>query len=256
LIKENLAALEILDELANSPEFNYEELTLCKNNKMIVTPNLDHLRLLTKNPHLRSQYAQADIYLPDGQPVVLLLRFLYKNFSRKISRITGVDTTELVLQKAKEVFVVGSSEDVIGKILIKYTRQELASLKIESYLDQISESELEQVANQLWPILNLSAARHVLICLGFPKQEKLALILRDYRYRVPKIFYCVGGSLDMLSGEFRRAPFIFQKFGGEWVWRLCLDFNRLYPRYRSDLIFFVKFVFSLLLKWITKGKVR
>ena len=41
----------------------------------------------------------------------------------------------------------------------------------------------------------------------------------------------VGGSLDVIAGDVRRAPMILQRFGLEWLFRLVQEPRRLLRRY-------------------------
>ena len=61
---------------------------------------------------------------------------------------------------------------------------------------------------------------------GFPRQEKFVSQYRDVLPCV-KVFACLGGSLDVWSGDVRRAPAIIRKAHLEWLWRIILEPERL-----------------------------
>jgi N-acetylglucosaminyldiphosphoundecaprenol N-acetyl-beta-D-mannosaminyltransferase len=48
----------------------------------------------------------------------------------------------------------------------------------------------------------------------------------------------VGGSFDVVAGDVRRAPALWQRFGLEWLYRLLQEPRRLSGRYlRTNAIF-------------------
>jgi N-acetylglucosaminyldiphosphoundecaprenol N-acetyl-beta-D-mannosaminyltransferase len=69
----------------------------------------------------------------------------------------------------------------------------------------------------------------VFVGLGFPKQERLIVQLRD---ELPGAWLAAtGASIAMAAGHFRRAPQWMQDRGFEWAWRLALEPRRLFRRY-------------------------
>jgi N-acetylglucosaminyldiphosphoundecaprenol N-acetyl-beta-D-mannosaminyltransferase len=63
------------------------------------------------------------------------------------------------------------------------------------------------------------------VCFGFPAQEKW---ITDNLSSLPsvKLALGLGGSLDVWSGNIRRAPLLVQKAGLEWLWRTVLEPKR------------------------------
>ena len=59
------------------------------------------------------------------------------------------------------------------------------------------------------------------VCLGVPKQEKW--IYEHKNDLEVKVMMGLGGSLDVIAGEAKRAPEIFQKLNMEWFYRLCKE---------------------------------
>ena len=71
-----------------------------------------------------------------------------------------------------------------------------------------------------------SKANIVFVALGVPRQEDFITKLRDYANNAVAIG--VGGSFDVISGTLPRAPKWMQRFGMEWLFRLCLEPKRIY----------------------------
>jgi N-acetylglucosaminyldiphosphoundecaprenol N-acetyl-beta-D-mannosaminyltransferase len=66
--------------------------------------------------------------------------------------------------------------------------------------------------------------------MGSPKQEKF--IFRNLEKLNVKFAMGVGGTFNVYAQEFKRAPYIVQKLGLEWLYRFILDPKRL-PRILS-----------------------
>ena len=64
----------------------------------------------------------------------------------------------------------------------------------------------------------------VFVCLGSPKQK---LFISSMREKLPKPLYIgLGGSLDVFSGELKRAPRFIRRAGLEWFWRMANEPKR------------------------------
>lgn len=81
--------------------------------------------------------------------------------------------------------------------------------------------------------LELAAAAEpelVILAMGMPKQEDIAVSLRD-RLSNPVLIVNGGAILDFLGGKVTRAPGWMRKAGLEWMYRLYLEPRRLARRY-------------------------
>jgi len=47
----------------------------------------------------------------------------------------------------------------------------------------------------------------------------------------------VGGAFDFISGNIKRAPFILQKIGLEWLWRLGQEPKRFNRIIKATIVF-------------------
>jgi len=84
-----------------------------------------------------------------------------------------------------------------------------------------AERERENVVSRI----NATDARVLFVCLGFPRQERFALENAE-TLRGVTLIACLGGSLDVWSGETRRAPLLIRRIHLEWLWRVLLDPKR------------------------------
>jgi N-acetylglucosaminyldiphosphoundecaprenol N-acetyl-beta-D-mannosaminyltransferase len=72
----------------------------------------------------------------------------------------------------------------------------------------------------------------LMVAFGNPKQEKW-IRMHAKRLGVP-VSIGIGGSMDMLIGDIRRAPVWMQRSGLEWLGRCLQEPGRLLPRYARN----------------------
>jgi exopolysaccharide biosynthesis WecB/TagA/CpsF family protein len=70
----------------------------------------------------------------------------------------------------------------------------------------------------------------ILLGMGMPKQERVALLMRDALAH-PCVIVSGGAILDFLARRYPRAPLLMRRLGAEWVYRLALEPRRLASRY-------------------------
>jgi len=70
----------------------------------------------------------------------------------------------------------------------------------------------------------------VVLGMGMPKQELVAMALRDGLDH-PCVIVCGGAIIDFLGGKVTRSPAWLRRIGAEWLYRLALEPRRLFRRY-------------------------
>ena len=70
-----------------------------------------------------------------------------------------------------------------------------------------------------------SGAAVVFVCLGSPKQE--LWMAENGPATGARLLVGLGGSLDIFSGNVRRAPPAFRRLGLEWLYRLLKEPRRI-----------------------------
>jgi N-acetylglucosaminyldiphosphoundecaprenol N-acetyl-beta-D-mannosaminyltransferase len=235
MTKVNLGSLKV-DALSQEEVITRIKSELLKSAEpnILVTPNAGHLTSIFGNPELSEIYSTAELSLIDGWPIAVAA----KNASKlKITRVTGSDLLpELFSQLTKEVrvgIVGGNNESII--------RQSLESRFPELNIQIIDTSQWTNSVydiRRLRELVQYNALSIVLLCLGHPKQELLAIELKDYDWAGsrPDWIMCVGATIDFLIGEQKRAPKMFQKIGLEWFFRLITNPKKFTQRYLSAVI--------------------
>jgi N-acetylglucosaminyldiphosphoundecaprenol N-acetyl-beta-D-mannosaminyltransferase len=61
--------------------------------------------------------------------------------------------------------------------------------------------------------------------LGIPKQEKWINLYKD-KLKC-KVIIGNGGTMDIIAGNLKRAPEVFQRLGLEWFYRLIKEPSRI-----------------------------
>ncbi len=205
---------------------------------VIVTANPEIIELASKNGELASVIRNADMVLPDGVGLVYASRIKGAPLPE---RITGIDIAYKILEylaaSGKSVYFLGAKPGV-AKRAAENLKTALPGLIIAGAHDGYfnAEQEKEIVAG-----INNSGADFLCVALGAPKQE---LFLTRHKYELAaRVGIGIGGSLDIWSGDKKRAPIFWQKHGIEWLYRLITEPSRLVRMLKLPL-FLIKTVFD------------
>lgn len=207
---------------------------------ILITPNVDQIVKFSKpeNSDLRSSLQNAAIVLPDGQPIVWTSK-LKKGDSLK-SRLTGSDLFPLLWnqlkQEGKSVFFILPNSELGEAFKSEY---DSCSYFAPPYFNLDNSAEYMAVLNSCISAIETLSPDHVMIGLGFPKQERLALDLHE-KFSEKEIFYhLLGASFEFYHGKKQRAPLWMQKMGLEFLHRLFREPRRMVKRYLLDDLAFI-----------------
>jgi|HubBroStandDraft_6_1064221.scaffolds.fasta_scaffold188332_2 N-acetylglucosaminyldiphosphoundecaprenol N-acetyl-beta-D-mannosaminyltransferase len=207
-----------------------EELVARRRGGMIFTPNVDHVVLADENPLLREAYAEADLSLVDGVPVMWAARALGSPLPEKVS---GSDLVRPLVARAAErgwgIYFLGGRPGVAAKAK-EILEREFPGVRIVG----VSSPDIDlsrDVSEQADAIAAVRAAQPDLLflALGAPKQEIWGRRIRDAV--APAVILGVGASLDFVAGEAKRAPRWMSSVGLEWLYRLAQEPRRMWRRY-------------------------
>lgn len=167
---------------------------------------------------------EAEIVVPDGIGIKIALKLKGQN----ADRIPGIDYARRILEwcakNNKPIALVGSKEEVITKA-VNNLKKEIEGLNIVYYHNGYFDNN-----DKIYEELKQANPRLVLVALGSPKQEYF--IYNAKNILPPCLMIGIGGSLDVWSGEVKRAPQIYQKLGLEWLYRTVTQperFKRIFP---------------------------
>ncbi len=203
---------------------------------MIVTPNPEIVLAANEDESLIELISGADIIIPDGVGLLYASRIIGHPLKE---RVTGIDFFMDILayleKNGKSVFFFGSKPGVARDAAINLQKQ-YPDLKVagtrNGYFKPEEEAEIVREINE-------SGADFLCVALGAPKQERF---IQKYRQELR----CggaigVGGSLDVFSGNLKRAPEFYRNHGLEWLYRLFQEPSR-YKRMMQLPVFMMKVI--------------
>lgn len=217
----------------------------------VVTPNAVIAGKCLAQPELSRLLDRASLCLPDGAGTVLASRVLLRKnnddaggkpaVSPFPERVAGIDFGYGVLSLAAAggypVFLLGGAPGV-ADAAAERLREQLPGLSVtgtcDGYFDPDSPGEISCILDSV----RASRANILIVCLGFPKQERFLLRYADTLPDV-KIAAGLGGSLDVWAGKLRRAPEWMRGAKLEWLYRVCRE-----PRRIPELGYAARFLFA------------
>ncbi|MBR2651101.1 MAG: WecB/TagA/CpsF family glycosyltransferase [Clostridia bacterium] len=163
-----------------------------------------------------SRYLHSSVNIPDGVGVRHALRVR----GVRTDTLPGVELGEELLDITPvRLGIIGGREGIAEAALAS-----LAS-RHPSVTPVLAASGFGYRYLEYREMIENSGADLVYVCLGCPKQERLILHMREYFPSV--LFIGLGGSADVYAGAVRRAPRIFRRLGGEWIWRILSEPQRI-----------------------------
>ena len=195
-----------------------------------------------KDPQLLETFRTADLLLPDGVGIVWAARIL---FGARLERVPGsefiFDICRLAAEKGCGIFIYGAKEES-NRAAVNRLKKQFHDLKVAGRCNgYISHAEMPALIDRI----NKSRAEVLFLALGSPKQENwFAKYHRELKYI--KVCQCIGGTLDTIAGNVKRAPEIWQESSLEWLYRLIIQPGRI--RRQKILPLFVLAVFKMKLK--------
>ena len=189
---------------------------------VVVTPNCEILYAAEKNEVLRQALQNADLAVPDGIGVVKAAKMAGTPLKERLAGIDiCLDTIKLCAEKGLSVYLLGGKPGVAEKAAEELKAQ-IPGLVISGASDgYFSEAEEAQIIQSI----NASGADFLAAGLGSPKQE--LFMVRNASKLAAKACMGVGGSLDVWSGNVKRAPESFTSSGLEWLYRLVQQPSRI-----------------------------
>lgn len=193
---------------------------------LVLTPNLDHLRLLATSAAFRRAYRRADRVVNDS-------RFLDRLAIRGAALCKPGSELALAMLAAtppgSRIVVVGAEPAVEAHLRAAYPA--LPFSFVEPSMGYIRRRREREAIVQA--ILARRPAR-VFVCTGAPQSELLAAQLKAGGCAAPIL--CCGSAFRFAAGVTARAPSLVRSAGFEWAWRFTRE-PRTRARYLADAAF-------------------
>ena len=219
----------------------------------IATINVDFVVNARRDPSVQGLLQDADLCLPDGMPIIWSAALQGTPLRE---RTTGADLVPALVEATSvsglRVLLFGSAPGVAEKAA------EILSARFPGAIVMGLSGPFMRTAEEMVPAgvdeIRSFSADIICIALGNPKQERWVKTFRD-QLGIP-VLIGVGGTLDFLVGDRRRAPHQIQRFGLEWVYRALQEPRRLGRRYVRDCIVFGPHFLGVALAGLLRSKAR
>lgn len=201
----------------------------------IVTANPEIVMHTKQDPDYKKIVQSADYVVADGVGILLAGKWLNKPI---VERVAGFDLMMELLTFAnstgKKVYLLGGREETNEKAASAIKR-DFPHLHLvgnhHGYFDWADHTIRKEI-QALEPDF-------VFVALGYPKQEQW--IEENLPSFSKGVFMGVGGSVDVLAGEVKRAPEVWRNLKLEWLYRLLKQ-----PSRWRRMLAIPKFVFEIL----------
>lgn len=218
-----------LVEIFNIPFINMKkedilkilEQRVAENKKTyVVTANAEIVMYAKENVSYFNIITKADYIVPDGIGVVKGAQILKKEIKERVPGIElMVDLLKIANKFNQKVYFYGAKNEVIEK-MIKRIKSDYPNINIVGYSNGYINDSDNKITDE---IINLEPD-YIFVAKGAPLQDEW--INKVIQKTDKGLFMGVGGSFDVLAGEVKRAPEIWQKLNLEWLYRIAGDPKR------------------------------
>ncbi len=187
-----------------------------KRRGIICTPNPEIVMAAQKDPAFRDLLNRAELCLPDGVGVVIASKLLGKPLPE---RVAGYDFIHELFPRGFSFYLLGAKPGVAERAA-NNLRARYKGINILGTHDGYFKDDAPIVAE-------IKALRPdvLVVCMASVRQEKWAVKYRD------EIDFGVavglGGTLDGIAGDVKRAPVWMQRIGCEWLYRVLIQPARI-----------------------------
>jgi len=207
----------------------------------VVTPNVDHIvRLHAGKDRLMPLYYDAWMCLCDSKVLQLLARIAM----RSLPVVRGSDLTARlftdVIKSGDHICVIGGDDKVVDLLEIS-----VGSDLISHYNPPMGFVESPGEIEKCVEFIIDHPSRYVFLAVGSPQQEIVARAVQKTG-KATGTGFCIGASIDFLTGKEVRSPNWMQKCSIEWLFRLLQDPKRLWRRY----LLHGPVIFLIFLAWL------
>ena len=187
----------------------------------VVTANAEIIYRASKNEDMKAIINQAQMVTADGSGVVWASKQLGEPLA---DRVTGIDLVNSICaasaQYGWKLYILGSAPGVADtaakNICEKYSGCNIIGTH-HGYFDAQEEQNILAELRELKPDV-------LFVALGAPRQEYW--IAEHIKALGIPVGMGIGGSMDVLSGNVKRAPEWMQKMSLEWLYRFLIQPTR------------------------------
>ena len=202
--------------------------------RLVVTPNIDHVRLL-RQAAFSAAYHAAHLICPDGFPILAYARL--RGVALR-ARVTGcelfrclADSPAFSMKRICLVVESTPTERAARRWAKAHGLVNISVVTAPAGLVADREGQLRLVE-----AIRAACPDILVMTLGAPVSE---IFVHRHRHDLPPCWaICVGQALRVYLGLAKRAPCAWQNLGLEWLWRLIQEPRRLAGRYSRASFWF------------------
>ena len=192
-----------------------------------------------ESEHYRTVQNSAAMALPDGGPLSKYSRFAgFRNAERVTGPELMVELFRISAQKGYRHFFYGSTQETLDDMRTAL-RRDYPGMVVAGMYAPPFRPLTEEEDQKIIALINDARPDFIWVGLGAPKQEEW---MYDHRGALNAVSVGVGAGFDYLAGHIRRAPRIMQVLCLEWLYRLLQDPKRLWKRYVTTNVKFLKYI--------------
>lgn len=175
-------------------------------------------------------YQNIDMLLPDGVPIVWMIRAR----GGETDRIYGPDLMRKLLslpsvRRVRHAFY-GSSPQTLAKLRkIMLRLNNNRTICISPPYRSLTAQEEQHYTSRL------KRFRPACLWIGISSPKQVVFAVKWKRLFPHTVIFCVGAAFDIITGTVPQAPHAVQAVGLEWAFRLLTDPRRLWKRYLVDI---------------------
>jgi N-acetylglucosaminyldiphosphoundecaprenol N-acetyl-beta-D-mannosaminyltransferase len=168
----------------------------------------------------------SDVVSADGQAIVWAARLLGRPLPE---RVPGIDLMARLMAEAARrglsVYLLGARQEVLGRAVARIEAMHPELRIAGSMHGYFGGEEVPGV------IARIREAEPDILFVAMPSPMKENWLETHLAESGVPFGMGVGGSIDVLADEYRRAPEWMQRHGAEWLFRLAQDPRRMWRRY-------------------------
>lgn len=195
-----------------------------------MTPNVDILRRVRRDPESRTYVESASLIVADGKPLIWASRLAGNPLP---ARVPGSDLiwslSAALTEQNRSVYLLGGAPGTASRAE-QVMRSRFPRLRIAGHLSPpIGFDTRPDQFEAACAMVVAARPDLIFVGLGFPKQERVIARLRPL---LPSSWFLgCGAAIGFVAGVNRRAPLWMQRSGLEWAHRLAKEPARLMRRY-------------------------
>lgn len=199
---------------------------------LVVTPNVDQIVQLEKNPDVKAIYRKAKFVFVDGMPLVWFSRLLPKKYHLP-ERVNGtnlmLNTCKVAAENGFSIAMIGGKEGAAEEAAKKLQQQFPGIIIAGTYCPPFGFENNQTENAKILKLVETWNPTILFVGVGNPKQEKW--IDKNWDQLYFKVAMGIGSAIELIAGQVKRAPTWMQQNGLEWLYRLLQEPGRLWKRY-------------------------